>query len=336
MIVETATVVWGKNYIEDFFNLSLRSLIIEENLSYIKNQKLLINVIFKESEKNLVEPFLKNEKNKLINAIFYSDYFFEGNKYECHSKVIKNLIKNLSKESYIFFFYPDMILSKNFVNNIFNFDKYDLVFLPAPRVQKELFINSFNNGILSNGIDEKTLNNFIVNNLHIKMHLMNLESKYFNGAISWLININKFGMIIKSFHQTPIIIKNKLIDINNIDSKIGIDDFFSQVELSSNFKIIEDSEKISWCSLENEDKNLYIETNVKVKSIFEWISSQTTKHQRENFVNFTSYFANSPENIINLKNIKFSKNYLKIIKLVKYFKIIHFIFKIIKMLKIKI
>ena len=32
-----------------------------------------------------------------------------------------------------------MILSKNFVNNIFNFDKYDLVFLPAPRVQKELF-----------------------------------------------------------------------------------------------------------------------------------------------------------------------------------------------------
>ena len=45
-------------------------------------------------------------------------------------------------------------------------------------------------------------------------------------------------MIIKSFHQTPIIIKNKLIDINIIDSKIGIDDFFSQVELSSNFKII--------------------------------------------------------------------------------------------------
>ena len=35
-IIETATIVWGRSYIEDFFNLSLKSLLTEENIFYIE------------------------------------------------------------------------------------------------------------------------------------------------------------------------------------------------------------------------------------------------------------------------------------------------------------
>ena len=328
MKIETATVVWGQSYIEDFFNLSLKSLIIDENISFIKNQSLIINVIFKESEKDLVDTFLEKENNNLINVIYYPDTFFQGNKYECHSNIIKNLIKDFDIEDYIFFYYPDMILSKNFIKNIFNFNKFDVVFFTAPRIKKENFVYNFTSKIISNGIDEKILNKFIINNLHIKMHLMNVDSKYFNGAISWLINLNEYGMIIKSFHQTPLIIKRKIVDTDIINLKIGIDDYLSEIKLGPVSKIIEDSEKFSWCSFENDSKELYQETNVKLKSIIEWISTQTTDYQRKNFLISSSYFVKDPQNMIKLKKFKYKKNFLNILRLVKNLKLFQIYFKI--------
>ena len=104
MIIETVTVVWGKEYINDFFNLSLKSLVLDTNLKFIKNKKLTINVIFKEGEKIFVQSFLNKKKNGHINAIFYPDIFFEGNKYECHSRIVKKFIRNIDQNSYIFSF----------------------------------------------------------------------------------------------------------------------------------------------------------------------------------------------------------------------------------------
>ena len=336
MIIETATVVWGKEYINDFFNISLRSLLSGKNLEYIKDKKLIINVIFKEGEKIFVQSFLNEKKNDHINAIFYPDTFFEGNKYECHSHIVKKFIRNIDQNSYIFFFYPDMILGKNFIKNIQEYHKYDLVFFPAPRIKKEKFINYFTNNIAQHGIDEEILNKFIIDNLHIKMHLMNIDSKYFNGAINWLINLNEYGMSIKCFHHTPIIIKRKIIDIDAIDHKIGIDDYISRMKLGSTSKIIEDSEKISWCSFENDFKELHQETNLKFKSIIDWISYQTTMYQIKNFLNHTSYFAYGSKNIVNLKKNNYKKNYLNILRLVKYLKLFQFYFKFMQIFKIKI
>ena len=229
-----------------------------------------------------------------------------------------------------------MILGKNFIKNIQEYDKYDLVFFPAPRVKKEEFINYFRNNIAQHGIDEEILNKFIIDNLHIKMHLMNIDSKYFNGAINWLINLNEYGMSIKCFHHTPIIIKRKIIDIDIIEHKIGIDDYISRMQLGSASKIIEDSEKISWCSFENDFKELYQETNYKFKSIIDWISYQTTMYQRKNFLNHTSYFAYGSKNIVDLKKNNYKKNYLNILRLVKYLKLFQFYFKFMQKFKIKI
>ena len=75
MIIETATVVWGKEYINDFFNISLRSLLSGKNLEYIKDKKLIINVIFKEGEKIFVQSFL-NEKKMIISMLFSTQIHF--------------------------------------------------------------------------------------------------------------------------------------------------------------------------------------------------------------------------------------------------------------------
>ena len=333
MILETATIVWGRSYIEDFFNLSLKSLLTEENIFYINNRKLIINVIFKESEKELVNSFLKDEKSKYINIIFYSDKYFVGNKYMCHSNIIKFFIKDINEENYIFFFYPDMILSKNFLKNILKYEKYDLVFFLAPRVIKEKFLKNFDQHKISLGISEDHLNEFIINNLHIKMKLMTINSKFFNGAIGWLIQKEPNGLIIKSFHHTPVIIKKKIINTALINTNVGIDDYLSDFKLTHKAKIIESSQDISWCSLEEDEPNLYIEANFKYESVFKWLTQQTTSYQKINFVKFTTYFGSSDKSLIDLKKVSYNKNFVKVINQVKYFKIIKLYLKFISPLK---
>ena len=333
MIIETATVVWGRSYIEDFFNLSLKSLLTQENIFYISNRKLIINVIFKESEKELVNSFLKEEISKYINIIFYSDKYFVGNKYMCHSNIIKFFIKDINEENYIFFFYPDMILSKNFLKNILKYEKYDLVFFLAPRVIKEKFLKNFDQHKISLGISEDHLNEFIINNLHIKMQLMTINSKFFNGAIGWLIQKEPNGLIIKSFHHTPIIIKKKIINAALIKTNVGIDDYLSDFKLTHKAKIIESSQDISWCSLEEDKPNLYIEANFEYESVFNWFTQQTTSYQKENFVKFTTYFSSSDKDLIDLKKVSYNKNFVKIINQVKYLKIIKLYLKFINQVK---
>ncbi len=330
MIIETATVVWGRSYIEDFFNLSLKSLLTKENIFFISNRKLIINVIFKENEKELVNSFLKDEKSKYINIIFYSDKYFVGNKYMCHSNIIKFFINDINEENYIFFFYPDMILSKNFLKNILEYEKYDIVFFLAPRVIKEKFLKNFDQHRISQGISEDHLNEFIINNLHIKMQLMTINSKFFNGAIGWLIQKEQNGLIIKSFHHTPIIVKKKIINTKLINTNLGIDDYLSSRKLTHKIKIIENSEHISWCSLEEDKPNLYIESNIENGIVFRWFAQQTSSYQKKNFVKFTTYFASSDKDLIDLKKASYNKNFIKTINQVKYFEIIKLYLKFIK------
>ena len=121
-----------------------------------------------------------------------------------------------------------------------------------------------------------------------------------------------------------------MIDSKLINTNVGIDDYLSDFKLTRNAKIIESSQDISWCSLEEDKPNLYIESNFKHEIVFNWINQVTTSYQKKNFVKFTTYFASSDKSLIDLKKASYNKNFIKIINQVKYFKIIKLYLKFIK------
>ena len=333
MKIETATVVWGETYIKNFFNYSLKSILINQNIPYIQNGDLIINIIFRNKDREIVEKYLKEKNSQNINAVFFPDENFIGNKYTCHSKIVNKFIQEINSEKYVLFYYPDMILSKNFVKNLMNYEKFELIFFPAPRVIEKNFKMKFNKDQIIEGIDEFTLNEFIINNLNIKMKLMTSNSDYFNGAIGWLIFKSSRGLIIKSIHQTPVIVKKKLLENLNIDFNKGLDDYLSSIKITDNFKMLDNSKNLSWCSLENDIPELYLKSKIQYEPIINWINLHTNKFQRKNFLMNNSYFVKNHSDYISLKKKSNDFSFIKIIYLVKFYKIFTFFFRLKKFFK---
>ena len=297
----------GEKYIENFFKYSIGHFLSQQNISYIKEKKLQLNVIFKESEKNIVEKFINKNHISFINQIFVPDYKFKKNKYESHSYLVSEFIKKVSSEKYIHLMYPDQIISNNFFEVLFkNNDNFDLYFMPGIRtVIKNENIN-FLEKINITGIDTKSLTNFIYNNLHIKIKLMTLNNKYYNNAPAWLIYNDPKGLVLKSFHLTPILIKNNLIK-NNIDKEfIGIDDFISSIYLTDKIKFFNNSKEICWCSYETErieDFNIFKNTK-DFETTNDWIDKCVTDYQKFLYKKYIFYLTYNDENLESLKKIK--------------------------------
>lgn len=308
MIIESIGVIWGQKYIENFFQYSIQHFISIKNIDYIKQKKLNFNIIFKQSEINIVEKLENKNHLPFINKIFLPDYYFQGNKYETHSYLIKKFLKTIHDNSYVFLMYPDTIISNNFFKVLFETkNDYDLFFMPGLKT----VINNENKFFYEKkdylGISTSLLTNFIYNNLHVKMKLMTLNDKYYNNAPAWLIYNDPKGLIVRSFHLTPILFKNKLIKNNISNNNSGIDEQLTSNYLTNKIKFFSNTKKISWCSYEDEtaeDFEIYKNTKNFKASII-WIDSCVTNYQKFLFKKYVFYLSPKFENIKYLKLIKF-------------------------------
>jgi hypothetical protein len=340
MIIESIGVVWGKKYIDNFFKYTLPYFITNKNIYYINQKKLILNVIFKKSEKNIVDIY---PKKKFLNIIYYPDFIFNKNKYEVHSAIIKKFIKKINSSSYIFLMYPDQIISDEFFKILLSDNNYSLYFKPGLKIKLNNENRKFIKRNLIRGITSKKLTKFIINNLHIKMKLMTINDSYFNNAPAWIIYKTDKTLITKSFHLTPLLIKNQLIKNSNFNVKKGIDDYISSNFLTKKIKFFENSKKISWASYEAENINNHI--NFKYSKNFfysiKWIKSCTTDYQKYLFIKYTYLLSNNYEstnyfikfkfflilflNIINLINLSYYLLTLRV-KFVNLFRNIYNLF----------
>lgn len=205
--------------------------------------------------------------------------------------------------------YPDQIISKNFFQFLFkNKNYYELFFMPGLKIalnkNNKIFLKKKN----ISGIETKELSKFINNNLHVKMKLMTINNEYYNNAPAWLIYKNPNELIVKSFHLTPIMFKNKLIKYYNPNNKIGIDDYLTKNFLSNKIKFIENSNNVAWCTYENENLNNFSSfknTKSYIES-FRWIESCTSKYQQYLFKKYVFHLFANKKYTDKLKKIKIS------------------------------
>lgn len=304
MIIESIGVVWGKKYIDNFFRYTLPYFITNKNIYYINQRKLILNVIFKKSEKNIVDTY---PKRKFLNVIYYNDFIFNKNKYEVHSAIVKRFIKKINSNNYIFLMYPDQIISDEFFKCLLSDNNYSLYFKPGLKIKLDNENRNFIKKNLIHGITSEKLTKFIINNLHIKMKLMTINDNYFNNAPAWILYKTDKTLITKSFHLTPLLIKNQLIKNSNFNVKKGIDDYISSNFLTKKIKFFRDTKKISWASYETEKMHDY--HNFKYTRSFyysiKWINSCTSDYQKYLFNKYTYFLSTNYENNNYFTNIQF-------------------------------
>ena len=194
--------------------------------------------------------------------------------------------------------YPDQIISNELFKNLLLENNYSLYFKPGLRIKLNNQNRQFFKNIEANGINSNKLTKFIIKNLHIKMRMMTINDVYFNNAPAWILYNNKYNLLLKSFHLTPLLIKNELIKNCNFDFKKGIDDFISSNFLTKKVKFFENSKRICWASYESENMMDYI--NFKNSKNFfysiKWIKSCTSNYQKYLFRKYTYVLSTNYEN----------------------------------------
>ena len=95
------------------------------NPNYVARMRLQNR--FKTYPKYIVEKLENKNHLPFINKIFLTDYYFQGNKYETHSHLIKKFLKTIHDNSYFYLMYPDQIISNNFFKVLFEIKKSNLV-----------------------------------------------------------------------------------------------------------------------------------------------------------------------------------------------------------------
>ena len=119
--------------------------------------------------------------------------------------------------------------------------------------------------------------------------MMTINDDYFNNAPAWVLYKTNYDLFIKSFHLTPLLIKNALIKNSNFDVKKGIDDFISSNFLTKKIKVFQNSKKICWASYEFENEKEFIQFKYSKNLLISinWVKNCTSEYQRYLFKKYT-------------------------------------------------
>ena len=323
-MIKSVTIAWGKKYLDNYFKFH------EANSIYFNKIKTRIKfyLINKLSEENFIKEKIKHYHGCIKN-ISLPDTYFRGNKYIAHKNILNLIINNKSKikfynEDFIFLGYPDTIFSSDLFIDLIKKTNFKIIFCPGPRIiekKKELDYLFKKKKIF---LKSEVLSKIIINNLHPKMDLMTINSKYFNNAPAWIIDKNKYGIKIKSHHLTPLMFKKKLLN-NKLYSYLVIDDYLTNNFLTKKIYVYDNSTKGCWCSFEKKKSVKNLESYLNTKNYFDtlkWIKTCTTKYQRFLIKKFSYLIVENKQNIKKLensRNIEFFLIKIKALNFLKFF-----------------
>lgn len=323
-MIDIVTIAWGKETLENYFNICLISLSSKKNSELISKYKITINLICDFQDISLIADYKEHISQNKINLIYEKDYNDSlQTKYSKHTNYfVKNL--NKFKNQYLIPLYPDAIVSYFFLETLIEYilkkKEIDIFYLPGPKI----------NSIALKNLDfdkkkwnsEKNLSELILKYLHSKMDYMTLNNNFFNNSPAWLLIKFKSFIIFNCFHMTPLCFKKNVIKESL--SNHSLDVYLSQIALNFKVYVFDNSNRIVWISYENDPGHL--SEFFKIKNFQEslnWIKAETNLSQRK--IGINSYIV-SKTNLNKLTKffLKFIISYLiKIIfKFAQYRKIL--------------
>jgi hypothetical protein len=281
--------LWGKKYIYNFCNYFLNIY----NSDCTKNA--IVKYLSKDSEftiytlKNDIQYFDKKIIEKIneyikINIKELDEGFIkkERNKYTAVS-AIQNLIINESYDfDYLFFLYPDFVFNENSISNVIkliNKNMYDAIFSPVPRIIK-------NNDIIKHAKNNQ-LTKYIKSNLHIFDRKSFLNDLRANPSIFIDNSCDDFWLF-KCLHLHPIIVKN--LNSEDYYKPFGptLDEDFIKIYHNKNYKVLENSNEIFFCSLTEKDEILLKDqSSFDISTFYFWLEEHSHEIHRNFFTNNT-------------------------------------------------
>lgn len=325
MFIDIITIAWGKEYIDKYFNNLIPSINNNnlENFDKIFN----INLVIPYNDEQYLEVFKDLITKCKINIICKEQNKTSAkNKYIEFSEFIEFGIGKLSLD-YFIPLYPDMVISKNFFKEIYNYfnkENYDIIFLPCPRTNLD---NSIFDKTHDDWNSEIKLTSYILNNCHTKMDYLTWNSKFYNNSPAWLIFKFKKSQLYYCFHMTPLLIKKSILQNKSINE--SFDTYVSAQYFNYSYLVINNSKNICWLSYEN---SIIPENNFKNNRnlLKSFIAFKIINNKNQQKLGYNSFFLSNDNKSIYINYIdKLIVAFLKIsLTIFSYFyKILRFFLK---------
>lgn len=285
MKIDIITVAWGDEYIQNYFDNLIPS-IINNNIQDFNNFYKL-NLIISISNKTFIDKFFNKIIELNINIILIDDSNLKfDNKYEKFNLFFQYGLKK-TRLDYFIPMYPDMVISRNFLKYLLDLyfqNNYEIIFLPCPRTNLDSSI-FFRDRFDWNS--EEVLKNYILDNSHTKMKYMTWGDKFFNNSPAWLIFEFNNAQIYYCFHMTPLLVKKSLLLGKNLND--SLDTFLSCHYSKHSYLVINNAHNICWLSYE---KSITPDNSFKnIRSLyFSYKSFQKINNKFHKNIGLNSFF----------------------------------------------
>ena len=293
------TAVWGEEYVKNFMEITVPSLLAKNNLPFLSNKTDVLFYLYtkKESFEGLINY---NSFKKLLNIVTIKLFNISGfsniSKHQYAAQSIRNCIKinNNSDCTYIVV-YPDVIWSNGAVKRLYELERggKKIVFSGEPRLNRETFIPKIKEKYLKGSIIDirpRDLVKISLNHIHPEIKAMFWESNKRSKDPSYLFwEVETSGILLRSCILNPIMLKisnAKFLPDFNIDS-----DYLGKLFGSFNkvnMYVVEDSDDFCTMDFTSSFERLdeIEEEKMDVKYVSNWILNNTHDLQKD-LLNFS-------------------------------------------------
>ena len=262
--------VWGDEYIDQFINISLPTVLAKGNLEgfdYLDGSKFLIFTT-EDGRKRLLDQPLFGRLKKLISVEFVAmDALIKNRKFDTVNMCqLEGVMRSIDFDA-LFFIYPDFVWAAKSFNNVAKrlTEGYKGFICPVPRLSEESFSGEFSplkyrseSGVVS--LENRDFVALCDKNLHQMMDTYEIQGKRFSAFpsnLSWKIANGR--RLYHCYHSHPIAIR---IDIENMNLfhrfSVSLDeDYMSSLFSSTDcLYMAQDSDEIAVCSLTPDEFNI--------------------------------------------------------------------------------
>ena len=267
--INICTVVWGQKFLENFLNLVLPSILVENNLPFLKNKikckyKLYTNI---EGKNYLQEKFKKLSLNKIIEIQINTNIIEKNlneDKYKLANFCYSDCLEICRSNEYGFIWImPDQVQANNNFRNIYKYIKdKKIIFVPSflstdlEKMKKDLF-NYKKKFQLDIGV-------FELSRLTYKHLIDDRKRKFIDNYILvkntelvfW--NVKDVGIVMNTLHLNPIFINPIMVNEKYEYKNISIEssDYLSKVTNDLNdIHFIKNNTEYFSVGLENHKKS---------------------------------------------------------------------------------
>jgi hypothetical protein len=255
-----AAVLWGRDYVDNFVNGSLPTLLAPGNLGGMSpdgGSKLLIVTTEEDAEHFRAAPAYAALRRHIATEFRYIEKPHGRNKYEIVSGHQCRVIHASKDFDALVFLYPDFIFADGTICNVLGrlAEGYDAVVMPVPRAAEETIRPELEKHEKSGAIalEPRRFVEIAARNLHHSMASYFLDAKAFSAYPSTLLwRVADNALLFRCFHLHPIALRVQRNNPNyTTPFRITLDEEYLPrlFPCSDRIYFVEDSDEAAVCSL---------------------------------------------------------------------------------------